>query len=226
MTRPEDVTSVFNNQHGIDNDYSLREILIAFGVKPDDLRRAWHMPLKGDWCYVEGDALNPQHMCFIKWVQDSYRKHLLTKRTLEEMAGVFVDSLLDTMRPESITYCMMGEENLYSLYTIIRNAMVEASAQSMFGPHLHEINPDVIEHMLRFNDNAWQVVMRYPDFLGRLPVSEPRKKMMAVMRGLVQRHSSEIPLANAFVRNVLDRMELTEITTHSRAAMMLMIFWA
>ena len=226
MTRPQDVTEIFNNKSGIDNDYSLREALIAFGVKNEDLRRAWHQPYPSDRCYLSNNPLNPQHMCFIKWVQDSYRKHLLTPQTLEQMCTVFVESLLNNISIDNLAYCMRGETSLFSLYSMIRNVMVEASAQSMFGPHLHEIDPNIVEHMLMFNDNAWQVVMRHPDFFGTLAVSKPRKRMIAIMRKFVERPSDGSRLANSFVRNVLSMMDTTKLDMDSRAAMMLMIFWA
>lgn len=226
MTRPSDVNDIFNNQTGIDNDHSLREILLAFGVTADGLRRAWHVPQPGDWSYVPNSPWNPQQMCFIKNVQDGYRKHLLTAKTMEKMCQVFVDSLLSSLTTDSISWCLAGEDNTYSLYSVVRHAMVEASAQSMFGSHLHEIEPDIVQDMLNFNDNAWQVVMRYPDFWSRSLVSEPRKRMMATMRQFVERPRSQNNQANSFIQNVLAGMEATELDMHSRSAMMLMIFWA
>ncbi|KUI59524.1 Cholesterol 7-alpha-monooxygenase [Cytospora mali] len=159
-------------------------------------------------------------------VQDGYRKHLLTPVTMDQMAQVFVRSLLENIQPDNISYCMAGDTHLFSIYALSRYAMIEASAQSMFGSHLHEIDPEFASHMLAFNDYAWQVVMRYPDFFGRLPVSKPRKKMMAIMKQFVGRPVSSNTQANAFVRNVLAGMEITALDMHSRAAMMLMIFWA
>jgi hypothetical protein len=229
ITQPADVTEIFNNKHGIDNDYSLREVLLAFGVTAPDLKRAWHVPQPGDSCYLPNNPLkllNPQNMCFIKWVQDNYRKHLLTRETQEQMCCVFKDSLLENIHTNMLSYCTAGGDNRYSLYMVIRNVMVEASTQSMFGPHLHEIDPNIVEHMLGFNDNAWQVVMRYPDFFGCLDVSQPRKRMMGIMRQFVERPRNQNMLANSFVRNVLLGMEETNLDMHSRAAMMLMIFWA
>lgn len=165
-------------------------------------------------------------MCFIKWVQDSYRKHLLTPDTLNSMSESFVGSLLQNIELDSISPFMKGSDDTFSLYDIVRNVMVEASAESMFGSHLQEIDPNAIQHMLDFNDNAWQVVMRYPDFFGRLDVSRPRKEMMAIMRKFVERPRNQNVQANTFVRDVLEGMETTQLDMHSRAAMMLMIFWA
>lgn len=142
------------------------------------------------------------------------------------MCRTYLGSLMDNITLETANEYMMGSGNVFSLYSIIRVIIVEAAAQSMFGPHLHEIDMRVIEHMLNFNDNAWQVVMRYPDFFGHLAVSEPRKKMMAVMRKFVKRSREQNRFANSFVRNVLSEMESTGVDMNSRAAMMLLIFFA
>ncbi|ROV91189.1 hypothetical protein VMCG_09334 [Cytospora schulzeri] len=225
ITDPKDVTEVFNNKHGLDNDYSLRELVGVFGVTPEGIRRAWHVPQPGDWCFIPENPINPQQMSFAKWIQYSYRKYLLTAETMEEICSMFVNSLLDTICTDSMESCRR-QDNTVSLYTLIRKVMVEASTRSMFGPHLHEIDHNVVEYILGFNDNAWQVVTRYPDLFGRSAVSRPRKKMMAIIRQFVERPLAENSLANSFVRNLLIAMENTGLDMHSRAAMLLMVFWA
>ncbi|KAI0469996.1 cytochrome P450 [Xylariaceae sp. FL0804] len=212
ITRPSEVTEIFNNRHGINSDSFLREMLVGFGVAGDDFKRAWHTPQPGDWSYVPNDPINPQHMCFIKWVQDSYRKYLLTPSTLEHESSVFVDSLLEDIRPGSLSYCLVGEENKFSLYLMVRNVMVEASIRAMLGPHLHEIDPNVAQHMLSFNDHGWQVVSR--------------NRMMTIMKQFVARPAHRNRFANSRIRNVLTAMETTQLGIPSRADMMLMILLA
>lgn len=195
------------------------------GVAPEDQVGAWHCPQPGDRCYIQDNPLNPQQMCFIKWVQHSYRKQLLTPSLVERMCQSVVGSLSDSIRPDSIAYCLMGEDNTYSLYQLTRSAMVEAATQSMFGPCLHELDPNIVEQMLGFNDHAWQVVMKYPDF-GFSAVSKPRKTMMSILRRFIERSAAQNQQASTFIQDILASMENTQLGMHSRAAMLLMIFWA
>ncbi|KAF3765563.1 cytochrome P450 [Cryphonectria parasitica EP155] len=236
ITRPEDVTQVFNNKTStLDHDSTLRETLLAFGVTDEGSRLAWRTPEPGERDSLSllgpnqplGDAaarVPPKSL--INWIRDSFRRHLMTPQSLYEMADLFRDSLLDSIRMDRIAHYTTRPDGAVSLYPFLRQAMVEASVRSIFGSHLHEVDPDCVAHMLAFNDHAWQIVMRYPRFFGHSSVSKPYDRMMETMRTFVQRPLAENEGANPLIRNVLIGMEAANLDTQSRAAIVLMIFWA
>lgn len=227
VTAPQDVVSTFNNSDGLDTDISLRELLLSFGVNKKGVELAWHKPRPGDWCYVPNNSINPEQRCFIKFVEHIYRTHLLSGETMLKMREVFSNSVDENLRMDNLGWCMAGDEQNFSLHTLVRHVVVDAATKSLFGTHLHDIDPNVVDHMLRFNDYVWQVVMRYPDFIFyRSAVSEPYEKLLSVMRKFVQVPAQKYGQINWLIRQTLIGMENTALDTDSRARMLLMMFWA
>ncbi|PSR97369.1 cytochrome P450 [Coniella lustricola] len=235
ITRPEDVSEVFNNKtHTLDHDSTLRETLLAFGVTLEGSKRAWRSRDTGDRPFPHDHTSDAPRTAaqpaqsLINWIRDSFRKHLMNPQTLYEMADLFRDSLLESFSSERLEqYIATGSsQNSIPVYTFLRHAMVEASVRSIFGQHLHEVDPECVQNMLAFNDHAWQIVMRYPTFFGLSSVSKPYNTMMRTMRAFVQRPLSDNDGANPLIKNVLRGMEVAELDTQSRAAVILMIFWA
>lgn len=113
-----------------------------------------------------------------------------------------------------------------SLFQLVRTAMVEAATRSMFGNHLHEIEPETVEIMLAYNDYAWMTVFRYPDIFRRYPVHSAHKRMVSALETLVQLPESERKGLSWLANNTIKGMQNTGLTVRSQASMMFMIFWA
>lgn len=103
--------------------------------------------------------------------------------------------------------------------------MVDAATRSLFGSHVHDINHSVVNHMLGFNDYAWQVFFRLPTFLG-LGVSEPRWHLMDTLRQFVQLPQEKRAQATRAIQTVLQSLEHVGIDLESRTSVLLMMFWA
>lgn len=227
VTAPKDVVATFSNSTGMDTDVSLRELLISFGVNKKGLELAWHKPKPGDRSYIPNNPINPEQRCFIKFVEHIYRTHLLSGPTMHKMREVFHNSVAENLRMDSLGWCMAGDEQNFSLYSLVRHVVVEGATRSLFGTHLHDIDPRVVDHMLHFNDYVWQVVMRYPDFFFyRSAVSVPYEKLLALMRKFVEIPAQQYGQINLLIRQTLVGMENTALDTDSRARMLLMMFWA
>jgi cholesterol 7alpha-monooxygenase len=103
--------------------------------------------------------------------------------------------------------------------------MVEAATRSLFGSHLHNLDPDIVENMLSFGDHAWQVIFRLPTFLN-LDVTAPRKKLMDALRVFVQLPESQRSEQAWAIKNVLDASDSFDIDFESRASVLLLMYWA
>lgn len=227
VTSPGDVVSTFNNSGGLDTDFSLRELLTSFGVSKKGIELAWHKPMPGDWCYIPNNPINPEQRCFIKFVEHIYRTNLLSGSTMQSMREVFKNSVCENLRLENLAWCTAGDETSFSLHTLVRHIVVEGATKSLFGTHLHDIDPRVVEYMLHFNDYVWQLVMRYPDFFFyRSAVSEPYEKLLSLMRRFAEVPAQGYKQVNLLIHHTLVGMENTGLDTDSRARMLLMMFWA
>lgn len=235
-TDPADVSTVFNDTVGFNFDNHLTSLLVSFGISKEGLKRAWHQPEPGDWCYIPDNPINPQQKSLIHCVEDVYKQQLLPGDHMNDWCRVWLGSVLTQMSGLSslefcttmVPICPWCEDcapRQVSLYSLVSFFSVQATAQAMFGPHLLEICPDVVHHMLSFNKHVWMIVFQYPNVMG-LPVDTPRRHLMVAMKRFLQLPDNKLSQASWSMRSVIHGMETVGMDVESQASMILMIFWA
>ncbi|KAF2971334.1 hypothetical protein GQX73_g2192 [Xylaria multiplex] len=228
ITAPADVAAAFRDTVALRFDGHLNELLENFGFGPEAIRRGWHRPMPGDWCYIPNNPVNPKQLNFIHLTEDIYKQQLLPGSKMDVICRTFLDALHESVRWDKLSHCgpvVSGSHKRISLYSLCRFSMVDAATRSMFGRHLHDIEPDIVEYMLRFNDSAWMVFFQYPDFCG-LPVTEPRRKIMEALKQFIKLPDSERSEQAWSIKNIIAAQEIVGIDLHARASVILMIFWA
>ncbi|KAI8949247.1 cytochrome P450 [Xylaria longipes] len=229
-TSPKDVSVVFDSTADFNFDNHMTNILTSFGISPESLKRAWHKPKPGDWCYIPHNPVNPKQKSLIHCVEDIYNQQLLPGDRMNRWSHVFLDSLsvsirgMDDLRPFTVGDESCGSRQI-PVYSLVSHFNVQATTRAMFGPHLHEVDPLVVKHMVEFNEHVWMAVFRCPNIIG-LELDEPRRKLMAIMRDFVTWPPSARPQASWAITNILAGMEQVDIDMESRASMLVMIFWA
>ncbi|KAF2445325.1 cytochrome P450 [Karstenula rhodostoma CBS 690.94] len=229
ITDPADVSVAFNNNTALHFDGHLNELLINFGFSGEALRRAWHVPQPGDWCYLPGNAVNPDLISLNRLTEDVYRKQLLPGEKMDFLCKVFLESLTNTLNWENLDFCIVGNTEkgkLLSLQKLCRYTMVEATTQSLFGGHLHQLEPKIVDYMLRYNDNAWMVFFQYPDLFGTSPITEPRRMLTKVLEEFLQLPDEERNEQAWSIKTITAWQEVMGIDLRARASVLLMIYWA
>lgn len=144
------------------------------------------------------------------------------------MCKVFITALKASLTWTGLDFCTLayhGDQKRISLKALCRYAMVDAATRSMFGGHLHKIEPDIIQHMLGFNDFAWMVFFRYPDMFGS-PVSAPRAKIIEALKVFINLPEKERSEQAWSIKTILAAQKIVGIDLQSRASIILMIYWA
>lgn len=231
ITAPADVTAAFRDTSALNFDGHLARLLQNFGVKPEAFQKSWHKPKPGDWCYIPNNPINPGQLDLIHFVEETFKKQLLPGKHMDKMSSMFLDSLRTDLHWDRLGCIWCGELcnepscKHVSLYSLCRFFIVEATTRSLFGSHLHDIEPNIVEYMCEFNDHVWMVVFRYPGVFGN-PSAKPRKILMAALTKFIQLPEHKRGEVCWAVKNILAAMEIVEIDMDSRASMMLMSFWA
>ncbi|KAI1116626.1 cytochrome P450 [Nemania sp. NC0429] len=243
ITAPKDITAVFSNTTSLTFDGNLKQLLANFGVTRQAFEKAWHNPQPGDWCYIPNNKLNPAQLNLIHFVEESYRKQLLPGEHMDRLSEAFINPLLDTLNMDALDFYLGpthedvgiqsglfnepvgGPLRLTSLYSLCRVFIVEAATRSLFGQHLHDIEPDIVDLMTEFNENAWMVAFGYPKILSSA-VSGVKQKVMTALAKFILLPEEKRTQEAWVVKTILAAMELVDIDIESRAAMLLMSFWA
>lgn len=228
ITGPDDVAAAFRNNTSLNFDGHLNELLVNFNFKGEALKLAWHVPQPGDSCYLPENPVNPQQLSLNRLTEEVYRKQLLPGEKMDVMCKVFITALENSLRWDSLdSTTLFQKENrkLVSLRKICQNTMVDAATRSMFGSHLHQIEPDIVQHMLKFNQFVWMIFFRYPEALGS-PASAPRKKIIDALKIFISLPEEERSEQAWAIKTVLAAQEIVGIDLQSRASVILLIYWA
>lgn len=227
---------MFDDTVGFNFDNHLTSLLTSFGISSAALERAWHVPKPGDWCYIPNNPVNLKQKSLIHCVEDIYRIQLLPGDLMDQWSRTFLDTVQMSLRNiRSLEFCTVQKSSSVwyndhrtqqvSLYSLVSFFSVQATAHAMFGSHLHDIDPLVVQYMLSFNEHVWMIVFRCPNIFG-LPVDKYRSKLMDITRAFVQLPKEKRNQASWAINNVLYGMEIVGMDMESRASMILMIFWA
>lgn len=147
---------------------------------------------------------------------------------MDQVFGVFLNSLLDSLQPSTLDYCttsLFGKNKQVSLYFLCRYSMVDAAIRSLFGCHLHDIEPNITKDVITFNDYAWQVFFQLPGVLGSA-ATEPKKRVIRALQTLVEIPEPQRPGVAWIVKSVLDEAMSIGLDVESRTSTLLLILWA
>ena len=230
ITAPQDVAATFINNTSLNFDGHLNELLVNFGFKGEALRLSWHTPQPGESCYLLDNPVNPEQRSLIHLTEEVYKKQLLPGDKMNIMCKVFVAALENTLRWDCLDFCTLSHNDsrksrLVSLRGICRYTMVDAATRSIFGGHLHQIEPDIVQHMLEFNEFAWMIFFRYPDTFGS-PASAPRKQIMKTLKRFISLPEEKRPEQTWYIKTILAAQKIVGLDLESRTSMLLLMYWA
>lgn len=203
-------------------------MLENFGFKGEALRLAWHVAQPEDPRYFPDGLITPRQKSLNRLTEEVYKQQLLPGEKMDVMCKVFIDALLDSLQWNSLGFCTLTEHRgtkRLSLRGLCRGVMVDAAVRSMFGKHLHEIEPDIVRHMMEFNDHVWMIFFRYPQSFCSA-VSGPREKMMKALEAFISLPEEERPEQAWSIKKILTAQNIVGIDLQSKASIILMILWA
>lgn len=229
LTSAEDVAAAYKNNTTLSRDAFLNDMLEGFGLKGKSLKLAWHQPKPGDASYRSPNPINPAQKSLVHFTEEIYRRQLLPGENLNAMENSYLKRLSDNlcwghMTGSHVLACTTTQKRL-SLKGFFRYIVVDAITYSIFGGSLQKINPDIAWDMINFNDDAWMVVFRYPEFTSPKLVNSKRR-IKDALRTYISIPDGQRKGESFAIMNVLEGQKITGIDEESRLAMLLMIYWA
>ncbi|KAK4209840.1 cytochrome P450 [Rhypophila decipiens] len=243
ISSPTDVTAVFRDTESLQFEGYLDLLLKNMGIKSKARKLAWHKPVPGDSHYDPNNKINPRHLDVIHFVEQAWRTQLLVEERRHEISTPFLkladmwlqpdhldahalqtDCLWCGLRPCDMDHDGGGYPGQISLHSLCRVVFVEGNTRAIFGPHLHDIDPKVAEHMAQFNDSVWMILFNYPDLL-QLPVTQAKDKLVAALSTFIQTPDHNKGSEAGIIKETLGVMEAAGLDVGSRATMILLSYW-
>lgn len=241
LSRPADVTGILDGAswaHGMDFEFFISEVMEKFGMTSKEVERARHMPQPGEASYIENNNTNPRHLSLIQFVQDLYKRQFLEPANLDRLSKKFSEFLGVTLHSQNLDFCTRdyngclysigapGRQREVSLYSLVAGSMVDATLRALFGPYLHNFEPDIVDQVIEFNAHAWILFYGLPDFFGRAPVCEPRDRIRAAFRAFIDMPEEQRSEQCFAFKHLLRWMEVLDIDKESRVGLLFLFFFA
>lgn len=202
----------------------LNDLLVCFGVRSSVIHKLWAQPATNP---NEGKtALDPtQGSSAIHSTLEFYKKQLLPGQKFDVMSGTLLGNLNGSLSKKYVKARYCSSRVSMSLKDFTGEILVDAITRTLFGDRVYECEPNLVRHLLDFNDDAWMLVFKYPQSAAsKLNVARDNilKGSVAYVQSPAEVHSGQAWL----IESVLKRQKNLGIGDQDRAAVLLMIYWA
>lgn len=230
ITSPPDVAEAFKRADSLGWEGHLNDIFRNFGMNPESLRLSWMKPTASD--YGPENSVNPQLLPLIRLIENIYARQLLPGVHMDEMSESWVQSLQTTLSWSTMDYCVVkaddnekGGRKTLSLKRLCQHTMLEAGMYSFFGHKINQLDPNFIQNMLVFNENAWMLFYGLPQFFASA-VLTPQRALKKTFEKFASLPESARQDQSWGVQQLLVAQEAMGIDLESKACMLLLILWA
>ena len=223
VTSPADVSAIYRNNTTLSWDAMLDDLLVAFGVSATTIPKLWQK-LQPDSMDENGTDRVPQGLSLIHSTLDLYKRQLLPGRRLDDFSRTLLGHINKSLRWENVPERGMAMSKV-SLKDFCADILVDALTRTLFGDRIFELEPNLVQHLLDFNDDAWMLIFHYPQS-AKSKLSKARRNILACFTRYVQ-GPDEMRSGQAWLIEMTMRQQKTvDISEKDRAALLLMIYWA
>ena len=227
ITSPQDVAGAFKQVDSLGWDNHLNDIFRNFGMTAESLRLSWLNQTPAD--YGHHKTVNPTLLPLIRLIENIYAKQLLPGVHMDQMNGSWVISLQETLCWSTMDYCVVKADGVHrktiSLKRLCHHTMLKAGMYSFFGRMFNQLDPNFMQNMLVFKENAWMLFYGLPHFFASA-VLTPQRALIKTFGKFASLPESARHDQSWGVQQLLVAQEAMGIDLESKACMLLLILWA
>lgn len=158
-----------------------------------------------------------------------YQLQLLPGAKLNDLSQKITHYIDENLRWEKLagpaTIDISETYTQLSLKTFCREKIIDMISRYMFGEKLRQIEPSIAEYMVQFNDDAWMVLFRYPEFMTP-KLAKSRRKIQEAFRKYIKIPRNQRSDAMWGMQNIIASQEQAGVAEKDRTALLLLVYWA
>lgn len=237
ITSAEDVAAIYKNVESFTFDIFVRDIMVAFGASAIAIDKMWSFPPdeKNSHGFV-ASVPNPSNKCLAQLTREFHRQQLHPGDQQRELSDKFLFYINGSLVWEVISAETVvradndNDENKNSTITRLSlkkwcsDVLLQAATKAFFGESLLNLQPDLLDNFVDFDDNSWMLMYRFPRFLAQ---SMYRAKDAAI-DGLEKYFRTPTHCrtdAAWFVRTLEREQRQLGIGDRDIATLILMVYW-
>lgn len=230
LTNPEDVAMVYRNNTTLSWDKMLNDLLVAFGVRNSVIPKLWQKMFTakrdehGNNIRGTAPTISPIHSTL-----DLYKRQLLPGDNLEAFSEKLLGCISESLRWKKISIghdiSYSGWVHQVSLKGLCDEVLVDATTRTLFGDHLYAGEPNLVQDLLDFNDDAWMLIFHYPQSAGS-KLNKARNNLLRAFVPYIRSPEESRGDSAWMIKHVIKEQSMVDIKDEDRAALLLMIYWA
>lgn len=168
LSSAHDVTAAYRNSTTLTYDLVIQDLLESFGVSHSGVEKLYKKPtIKEPAFQPKGPITIPQNKSVGHLKGNFYHHQLYPGEPFDLIQGRFLHLIDRAMRPKSFTnhFVLSSTSNgmKISLHKWCQHILVSAGTNAFFGDALLQMNPDLLQNFVDFDDNNWMVWYKWPN---------------------------------------------------------------
>ena len=222
VTSPQDVSEIYRNTTTLTFDEFVRDMMLSMGATEDGVRKMWESPR------YDSENSNRLHKILAHAGEDYYRQQLHPGNHLEDLWTRIQDLISTSLSWDGIPReCIISEASntkTLSLLKWCRGNLLSSVTTAVFGPRLLQMEPDLMDIFVRFDDDSWKLNYKLPRSLSK-EMHAAREKILAAFEEYFALSKDERTGETWLVRTLEAEMRKIELEEHDIAALFGMPFW-
>lgn len=209
----------------------LNDLLVAFGVSASVIPALWQTPAAVPTCDKNGqrNINTAPKLSLVHSTLDLYKRQLLPGKNLDHFSEKLLRYISESLRWETVSarYPLLhpGSANRLSLKDFCAEVLVDAITRTFFGDRIYEVESELVQNLLDFNDDAWMLIFKYPQSSAS-KLSKARQKILRAFVAYMQSPEEMRSERAWMIERVMEDQKVVDMGDQDRAALLLMIYWA
>lgn len=148
---------MYKNVESFSYDTFVRDVMVASGASPSVIDKMWLFPSKNGHGFT-ATVPNPSNKCLAQLTRDFHRQQLHPGDHHRELSDKFLFYIDGSLHWECISAKFVIDDDGFlkrtSLKKWCRDVLLQAATKAFFRESLLEIQPDLLDNFVNFDDNS------------------------------------------------------------------------
>ncbi|KUJ10947.1 cytochrome P450, partial [Mollisia scopiformis] len=211
VTSPDDVLTVYKNTNTTVFDYNaqIKDILGIFGFTSRTMNLLFDEEKFGGKSWMD--------LCHEKFKLQMHPGEKLDELQANLLSNLDHSLTFNLLSGDMIQPGSTEKEKVVSLYAWCSEVLVDAATKAFYGKALYEVAPNLLPEFLIFDDEAWKLYSKYPEFAAK-KMFRYKAKVQSAFERYVDLPKEQRQDASWLIKNIEESLVELDVTETSQLA--------
>ena len=225
LTSPDDVVTAMKNRTTLDDCEIIRDLMLSFGASHSGVKQVF-APKPAFIGKIRQQ--NPQGKSLFNLKEDFYHTQLHPGEQFNIIQKRFLELINQAMESENLLKIGMPRYPAIlahtSLWKLCQQIFVSAGIEAFFGAHILDINAQLLQDFIEFDDNNWMIFFNWPGPQAK-KAREPMTRVLHTLERFIDLPKADRPGTAWLIDTMEESSRQLGIKPADRAVVLLMVMW-